>query len=227
MEKRNLAQQTADSLYGRIVNGGTWGPGDRLPNENELAEQLGVSRGTLREAIRLLTAQGILTAQKGRGTFVAENASLPGRFDLENLPVERSRLADLFEARLLLEPELAALACRRASREELERILALAEQVRQDILAGNKRTDSDQRFHQAIAAAAHNDFLSHLSPIINQAVAESLRLSEYEKALSECTLQDHALLLTFLRDRDGAGAKRAMYLHLRRAMAILGLRKPD
>ena len=217
MEKRNLAQQTADSLYGRIVNGGTWGPGDRLPNENELAEQLGVSRGTLREAIRLLTAQGILT----------ENASLPGRFDLENLPVERSRLADLFEARLLLEPELAALVCRRASREELERILALAEQVRQDILAGNNRTDSDQRFHQAIAAAAHNDFLSHLSPIINQAVAESLRLSEYEKALSECTLQDHALLLTFLRDRDGAGAKRAMYLHLRRAMAILGLRELD
>ena len=109
MEKRNLAQQTADSLYGRIVNGGTWGPGDRLPNENELAEQLGVSRGTLREAIRLLTAQGILTAQKGRGTFVVENASLPGRFDLENLPVERSRLADLFEARLLLEPELLIL----------------------------------------------------------------------------------------------------------------------
>ena len=218
MEKRNLAQQTADSLYGRIVNGGTWGPGDRLPNENELAEQLGVSRGTLREAIRLLTAQGILTAQKGRGTFVAENASLPGRFDLENLPVERSRLADLFEARLLLEPELAALACRRASREELARILALAE---------HNRTDSDQRFHQAIAAAAHNDFLSHLSPIINQAVAESLRLSEYEKSLAECTLQDHALLLAFLRDRDAAGAKRAMYLHLRRAMAILGLRKPD
>ena len=113
------------------------------------------------------------------------------------------------------------------SREELERILALGEQVRRDILAGNNRTDSDQHFHQAIAAAAHNDFLSHLSPIINQAVAESLRLSEYEKALSECTLQDHALLLTFLRDRDGAGAKRAMYLHLRRAMAILGLRKPD
>ena len=211
MEKRNLAQQTADSLYARIVNGGGWGPGDRLPNENDLAEQLGVSRGTLREAIRLLTAQGILTAQKGRGTFVAENASLPGRFDLENL----------------LEPELAALACRRASREELARILALAEQVRQDILAGNNRTDSDQRFHQAIAAAAHNDFLSHLSPIINQAVAESLRLSEYEKSLAECTLQDHALLLAFLRDRDAAGAKRAMYLHLRRAMAILGLRKPD
>ena len=126
-----------------------------------------------------------------------------------------------------LSPELAALACRRASREELARILALAEQVRQDILAGNNRTDSDQRFHQAIAAAAHNDFLSHLSPIINQAVAESLRLSEYEKSLAECTLQDHALLLAFLRDRDAAGAKRAMYLHLRRAMAILGLRKLD
>ena len=44
MEKRNLAQQTADSLYARIVNGGAWGPGDRLPNENDLAEQLGVSR---------------------------------------------------------------------------------------------------------------------------------------------------------------------------------------
>ena len=56
-------------------------------------------------------------------------------------------------------------------------------------------------------------------------MAESLRLSEYEEALSESTLQDHALLLAFLRDRDAAGAKRAMYLHLRRAMAILGLRK--
>ena len=227
MSKRNLAQQTADTLYARIVDGGVWGPGDRLPNENELSGQLGVSRATLREAIRLLTAQGILMAQKGRGTFVSPEAKLSGGCDLESLPVLRSRLGDLFEARLLLEPELSALACRRATEAELAEILALGEQVREDILAGRNRTESDQAFHQAIVSAAHNDFLTRLAPIINRAVAETLELRGVQAELAEVTLQDHALLLRFLRERDAAGAKRAMYLHLRRAMAILGLRKPD
>ena len=224
MRRQSLAQQAANTLYQRIADEGLWQPGDRLPGENELAAQLGISRATLREAIRLLAAQGVLTVYRGRGTFVSRETAFHGQGALHGLSLVRARLRDLFEARLLLEPELAALACRRASDRELQRILSLGEAVERAIRAGEDRTEYDQSFHQAIAAAAHNAFLTRLAPIINRAVTEAVQVRGPEAVLEEITLQDHALLMDFLRVRDGAGARQAMAVHLRRAMLNLGLR---
>ena len=75
MSKRNLSQQTAERLYNSIVAEGTLRPGDKLPNEVELSQQLGVSRATLREAIRELAARGVLEVRRGRGTFVSEEVA--------------------------------------------------------------------------------------------------------------------------------------------------------
>ena len=75
MKTQSLTQRTADRLYSQITAEGRLGPGDKLPNEVELSRQLGVSRATLREAIRTLTAQGVLEVRRGKGTFVASRAA--------------------------------------------------------------------------------------------------------------------------------------------------------
>ena len=106
-KKAKLSEKTADKLYELILDEQRYGPGSKLPNENELAEALGVSRTTLREAISFLVAQGVLQIQRGRGTFVAEK--LPeGAVDLTALQDLHSmvRAQDLFEMRLIFEPAL-------------------------------------------------------------------------------------------------------------------------
>ena len=95
MKKQSLAQQAAGALYGMIADDGLWQPGEQLPGENELAVRLGISRATLREAIRLLAAQGILSVYRGRGTFVSRDSGPGGGQTLRELPLMRARLRDL------------------------------------------------------------------------------------------------------------------------------------
>ena len=75
MEKKNLSQQTMERLYNTIVVEKRLQPGDKLPNELELAEKLNVSRATLREALRMLIARGVLEVRRGKGTFVSEQVA--------------------------------------------------------------------------------------------------------------------------------------------------------
>ena len=196
MSKRNLSQQTAERLYNSIVAEGTLRPGDKLPNEVELSQQLGVSRATLREAIRELAACGVLEVRRGRGTFVSEE------------------VADI---------EAARLACQRATEEELRDILERGEAVERCIRAGQDRTEADRDFHAAIVRAAHNEFMVRLLPVIHQAVAAAVESGEHGEQLAEDTLRDHALLLEFLAKRDGEGAEHAMAIHMCRSMEVMGL----
>lgn len=107
MSKRNLSQQTAERLYNSIVAEGTLRPGDKLPNEVELSQQLGVSRATLREAIRELAARGVLEVRRGRGTFVSEEVADIEDFGFSGLERLQGQLRDLFELRSIFEPKAA------------------------------------------------------------------------------------------------------------------------
>ena len=127
MSKRNLSQQTAERLYNSIVAEGTLRPGDKLPNEVELSQQLGVSRATLREAIRELAARGVLEVRRGRGTFVSEEVADIEDFGFSGLERLQGQLRDLFELRSIFEPKAARLACQRATEEELRDILERGE----------------------------------------------------------------------------------------------------
>lgn len=111
MEKKSRAQQTAERLYSRIVAEQALAAGEKLPNEVELAKSLGVSRATLREAIRTLTAQGILEVRRGKGTFVSEQVKSIDDFGFDRLSRVRGQLRDLFELRSIFEPQAARLAC--------------------------------------------------------------------------------------------------------------------
>lgn len=227
MIRKTLSQQAADSIYNMVMNGTEFKPGDRIPGENDLSEKLGISRSTLREAIRILVSQGILVVYRAKGTFVSPDLKISGDYGLGQMENIRVRLKDLYETRLLFEPEVAAIACRRATDDEMGAILNLGKKVENTIRTGGNRTEIDQDFHNAIVAASHNAFLQRLIPIINSAVEEAILLGSGAETLAENTLRDHALLMEFLKNRDAGGAKRAMYIHIHHAIATLRLNVGD
>lgn len=173
-----LSEQTSARLYERIMEERVYAPGSKLPNENELSEELKVSRTTLREAISFLVAQGVLEIRRGKGTFVTEDLSASG-LDLTSLSGLRSRerARDLFEMRLIFEPATVALACQRATDEELQQIQRKAERVEQVAAEGGDWPQADQEFHWAIIRASHNEYMRRLYPIINSAVNEIMQLA--------------------------------------------------
>ena len=223
MSSQNLSQQTAERLYTAVAVERQFQPGEKLPNEVELAQKLGVSRATLREAIRTLADQGVLEVRRGKGTFVSRQVEELNGQEFSRLERVRGQLRDLFELRSMFEPRCAALACRRATGEELADILQKGQAVERCIRERKDRTKADQAFHTAIVRAAHNEFLLRLLPMIHQAVSTAVERGERKEQLSEDTLRDHALLLEFLRKRDGAGTEHRIAIHILHSMDVMGL----
>ena len=221
-KKVKLSERTSDRLYEMIVDEGRHGPGRKLPNENELSQELQVSRTTLREAISFLVAQGVLEIRRGRGTFVAEELPASG-MDLTALSSLRSRVRakDLFEMRLIFEPATVALACQRASAEELEMIRKKAERVERIAAEDGDWPLADQEFHWAIIKASHNEYMRRLYPIINSAVNEILQISKNRQHMQDIAVSDNRLILDFLLKRDEAGARHAMSIHMKHLINTL------
>ena len=200
-QKIKLSEQTAERLFERIVDERRYGPGEKLPNENDLSAELGVSRTTLREAISSLVAQGVLQIQRGRGTFVAQ---------------------ELPEMRLIFEPATVALACERASDEELEQIRRKAQRVIEVAQQGGDWSAADQEFHLAISRASHNEYMRRLYPIINNAVAEFMLLTAQNlEYIQHMAISDNESILEFLLRRDAPGAREAMGIHMRHMLHAL------
>ena len=225
MEKapqKSLAERTAGKIFDMITTERLFSEGDKLPNENELSQSLGVSRITLREAIRILAAQGVLEVRRGLGTFISEGASLGG-FGIHKLEKLRIRLRDLFEVRLMFEPQTAALACARGSDADILHIAELSAQVEELILAGKPWTDTDSLFHTAILSAAHNEFMTQLIPLINSAIKDAWLLYGSDPNLAEFTLRDNRLIVEMLKNRDVVGVRHAVSIHIRHTIHALEL----
>ena len=219
----NLSQQAGKTLYSWIAVEKRFRPGEKLPNEVELSAQLGVSRATLREALRALLVQGVVEVRRGRGTFVTQRAAEVEDFGFDDLARVKGQLRDLFELREIFEPQAARLACRRATEGERTEILERGAEVERCIRAGEDRTEADRAFHAAIVRATHNEFMMRLLPMIHQAVETAVAAGENAAQLAEDTLRDHALLMEFFRRRDEAGAEHAMAVHMRHSMDVMGL----
>ena len=223
MEKKSLSQQTAERLYTMIVVERRFGPGDKLPNELEWSAELGVSRATLREAVCTLAARGVLEVRRGKGTFVSGRVEEIGDFGFSGLDQVKGRLRDLFELRRVFEPQVARLACRRASEGEMEEILRRGAEVERCIRAGEDRTRADREFHAAIVRSTHNEYMMRLMPLISEAVA--ITSGGHTEQLAEDTLRDHALLMDFLRKRDESGCEHAMAIHMHHSMDVMELKE--
>ena len=220
-ENKSLSERIATELYNIVVLQKKFAPGDKLPNENDLSQQLGVSRTTLREAVRYLVAQGVLSVQRGRGTFISEDLSIFNKYDVGTL--SHARLGDMYEIRLMFEPQCSMLACFRATEEELQNIFEQAQFVEKLVLEDGAWPDEDQKFHEMLAAASHNEFIISMFPIINAAVNEAMEMTDNTEALKNIVIYDNRDMINFLRLRDGAGAKSAMSIHIRHVINTLGL----
>ena len=221
-KRAKLSEQTSDRMYEMIVEEARYAPGSKLPNENELSKALEVSRTTLREAISFLVAQGVLEIRRGKGTFVAEELPAAG-MDLSSLTGlrARERARDLFEMRLIFEPATVALACQRASMEELQQIQKKAERMEQIAAAGGDWPLADQEFHWAIIRASHNEYMRRLYPIINNAVNDQMQLAQNRQRMEETAIRDNKLILEFLLRRDEEGARHAMTIHMKHLINAL------
>ena len=221
-KRAKLSEQTSDRMYEMIVEEARYAPGSKLPNENELSKALEVSRTTLREAISFLVAQGVLEIRRGKGTFVAEELPAAG-MDLSSLTGlrARERARDLFEMRLIFEPATVALACQRASMEELQQIQKKAERMEQIAAAGGDWPLADQEFHWAIIRASHNEYMRRLYPIINNAVNDLMQLAQNRQRMEETAIRDNKLILEFLLRREEEGARHAMTIHMKHLINAL------
>ena len=190
-------------------------PGDKLPSELELAVELQVSRTTLREALRILTTRGLVEVRRGVGTFVTQSKSIHADYDVLKIQNTNVTAKELYEMRLMFEPQAAYYACKRASDEELETIFRYGELDEEMILRRDPLWDeSEQKFHNSIASATHNQFITALLPIFNRAIHQGVILANESPEVSEMTLHDHRVLMEYLRERNPEGAKTAMYLHI-------------
>lgn len=217
-----LSQSVADNILSMITIEKRFSVGDKLPNELDLSEELNVSRTTLREAIRILVALDILEIQRGKGTYVKENA-FKKQQDLEQLSNIKVNARDLYEMRLIFEPEAAYYAALRATDSEIKRILEFGKKVEKEISNHQDRTDDEHIFHKAIAQATHNEFMNKLMPILYQAISKGVYLSLQSDKAIEDTINDHRMIMEFLEQRNAEGAKNAMKIHIMHAMKELDL----
>lgn len=223
MEKENLSQRTAENLKKLILEEQVYGAGEKLPNENELSDKLGISRTTLREAIRILSSEGLLQVKRGRGTFVTEQMNryadgVPGMEEFSDMKIT---LRDLYEARMIFEPEAAALACKRATDEEIAQILELGRACQKQLLedpAAEKRIESESAFHGAILKASHNEFLSRFMPMLSETIEKTFALNLNLEVIAEDAYKDHILIMNFLEKRDAQALKSAVTIHLHHAV---------
>lgn len=223
MQCENLSQRTAQSLKKMIIKDKIYKYGQKLPNENELSEKLGISRTTLREAIRILSAEGILTVKRGLGTFVSEQIDqyTDNPLGMHDLSKMKITLRDLYETRMIFEPEAAALACKRASDEEIQEIIRLGEKCQQELKKnpqGKARIHSESNFHGAILKASHNEFLSKFVPMLTESIEKTFSMNYNLDVIAEDAYKDHILIMNFLKRRDAEALKGAVTIHLHHAM---------
>jgi GntR family transcriptional regulator, transcriptional repressor for pyruvate dehydrogenase complex len=189
-------------------------PGDLLPPERVLAAQLNVSRSILREALRVLTHKGLVRVVAGRGAFVDTPS---GRAVAESLSLllqlRRVSLLELCDVRILIEPELAALAAERATEADAARLAEWIQALADSRQGGPRRIEADLGFHHAIALIARHSLLQAIVEAVREPVIQTMQLS-MQPRLIEASEGQHRAVLAAIRARDAEAARAAMWGHL-------------
>lgn len=208
-----LSEQVSERLM-QYIMANNLKAGDKLPNELALAQELGVGRSTVREGIRALVSRNILQSRRGAGTFVVEEKVGVSEDPLGFAFIEdKQRLArDLMEMRLMIEPRIAAMAAKNATRQEMEEIAGLARETEDLILAGQEHNEKDVEFHSKIAAASKNLVAPTILPVIQSSI--SIFIDVTASQLRRETIDTHRAIVNAICRRDEMGANDAMYLHL-------------
>lgn len=197
-------------------------PGDRLAPERELAEAVGVSRTALREAVRILEAEGLLEVRQGSGTFVVrETWDVVGRSLGTLLALGEISLEEVMATRRLVEPDLAALAAQHATQAELDRLQALADQmarVHRDGGPFDEFLRLDEEYHGAIAAISGNRIATQVVIALRWLLREGLASAAFRRDNWKKT-DPHAEVQSAIASKDSQRAREAMAVHLDDSLA--------
>ena len=198
-----------------LVREGVLKPGDRLPPERELAVRLNVSRSSLREAMRALEFQGLLESRPGAGTYV-QSGSLDTLIPVVEDAIQTiaHSTKDIHEIRYLLEPEIAALAAERATKEDIKRMEEAVEDQERQIAAGSTGLEGDTAFHFALAESTQNWGLLIMVSVLADALRQPREKTLEEPGHPQRSLVSHKQLLELVYNGDGPGARSAMQHHL-------------
>jgi GntR family transcriptional repressor for pyruvate dehydrogenase complex len=217
IKRKKLADSVIEEIIRRIESG-ELKEGDKLPNQNEFAAQLGVSRPSLREALHTLTLIGAIEQRPGFGTVIrAENTARMAEHLSPPLVSDTAATMELMEARRYIELSVVDLAVERATDEDLTElkssIRAMKDALEQD--RPDDYTQADLAFHYQIASAAHNRFLIHLFVTIRGLMEQFMREAfTVRPRLLDKSMKFHTLIYEGIRDRNREKALDQMKQHL-------------
>jgi len=215
IHRTKLSEDVAELILSRIRSR-LWTEGTRLPSEPELAALFDVSRATIRSAIHSLQLSGILYSRSGSGTYVSDSAQLILETkDLALIMADPENLFSLVQARYILEPQLAALAAKNATKDEVSILYEIIQKMEQD---HNKHAlmSNGYQFHQTVAQLSHNRvlygfFLSAANQLRGLRVLDSLGLETFLEGI-----EAHKAIACAIYDGDAALAKQLMRSHLKK-----------
>lgn len=215
---KKISSQIAEQIRSSIL-AGEFSPGDKLPPERELAEMFGVSRPSVREALNILTASGLVMSYQGGGTVVQSLVEISAGNPLSDLiKGEQERALDVIEVRKCMEAWTSYYAAQRALPEDLRKLEKIVTEMERNLEEMKPSQDLDANFHIIIAQATHNVVWLHLMQSIFDAMKEFQRGVWRAVYLTEQDHRDlfqhHRAVYEAIRDRDAERARDEMLVHL-------------
>src|SRR3954469_14576241 len=219
LERRKVYEQIAEQLLGQIGSRALK-PGDALPSERELTESFGVGRSSIREALRMLESQGVITSANG-GTFVVADAANPLNSSLQLVFAldGGTGVHDLFELRRIIDCEAAALAAARRTDQQLAAMDEAIDEMEQTLDANGRDqrfVDADLRFHLTIAEATGNRLIVYSMQAARDVVRRALEQAVNVPRSPESAIVEHRAVREAIAARNPDWARNAMREHLER-----------
>ena len=211
--RSRVYSEVAKQIQNRIVD--KLKPGDMLPPERELVQTFGVSRSSIRDAIRSLEAVGLLEPRQGVGTVVRDVSAHSMLAPMASMLLQkRKAITELLDVRNILEPALARRAAIHATPQELAEMRAILERQEEKLHRRELATDEDAAFHYAIALAADNGMMMKLVQVLMDLLRETRERTLQGEGRAEKSLAGHLRILAALERGNASGAEAAMRRHL-------------
>ncbi len=219
-----ISQVIVEQIRG-LIRRGALKPGDRLPSERELCEKFGVSRVTVREALRVLESTGLIEIRVGArgGAFArAPSSDRVGEGLADLLSTDAMSSSDVTEARQVLEVGLVPLACRRADEADLETLAEICDRSEEALRRGEYRLSLSAEFHLGVAQATHNAAIVMLVESFRRPLLGSLQEAhDADPRMDSLGVKDHRQFLNALRAGDVERSVKIMERHLVRTVRRL------
>jgi GntR family transcriptional repressor for pyruvate dehydrogenase complex len=214
IRKTRIPEEIADRIR-RLILDATFEPGRALPSERVLARRFGVSRGSVRDAFRILEVLGLLEMRHGQGTFPRELSVDRLVAPLATVLTYRRDLQDeLMDVRRMFEPAVAREAAARATDNDVTALESVLSAQRRKLGTGQSAILEDTAFHATLARATRNRIVVHIMETLNDLLVESRKLTLQQKGRPQRSLAGHEAIVAAVRRHDRDAAGQAMHEHI-------------